>query len=249
MNQIELNIMRGMVSVLNEAKSIMTDEQLAVRLNDLVIFESETGVVLLNSPNCSIDVCSIVNASEIKNGRLKEYQSIDDIVEFSNKKELFAYVDTDGLDMVISYANGYIENIQVENVNNVILESIFALGIPYCNPSIADFKIKGKLVILDKPTFYVTEIIDGFCNTLQGNLRVAQNLGFDIIPNWSFATLNPKSFQSSVDYVLEYAKENDIPCNGIVFKLNDIEYGKMLSVMGCDACDGIVISRKGDSVL
>ena len=151
MNKIKLNIMRGMVSVLNEAKSIMTDEQFAVRSNDLVTFEAETGVVLLNSPNCIADIRPIVNAAEIKNDRLKEYQDIKDVVEFSNNKDLFAYVDVDGLDMIVTYANGYINSIQIEDVNDAILESIFALGIPYCNSAIADFSIKGKLVILDKP--------------------------------------------------------------------------------------------------
>lgn len=244
MNKIELNIMRGMVSVLNEAKSIMTDEQFAVRSNDLVTFEAETGVVLLNSPNCIVDIRSIVNVMEIKNDRLKEYQDIKDIVEFSNKKDLFAYVDVDGLDMIVTYANGYIKSIQIEDINDVILESVFALGIPYCNSAIADFSIKGKLVVLDKPVFYATEIINGFCDTLQGNLHIAMDLGFDVVQNWSFATLNPKSFQDSISYIFENVEEDGIPCNGIVFKLNDIERNKMLSIMSCDFYDGIIIKRK-----
>lgn len=249
MNQVELNIMKGMVSILNEAKSIMTNEQFAVRSNDLVVLEAETGVVLLNSPNCVVDVRSIVNTLEIKNDRLKEYQGIKDIIEFSNQKELFAYVDVDGLDMIITYVNGNIENIQIENINNTILESIFALGIPCCGLENASYSIKGKLIILDKPIFYVTEIINGGCNTLQGNLNIARGLGFDIVPNWSFATLNPKHFQNSVNYIFEHAEEDGIPCNGIVFKLNDIAYGEMLNLMCYDAHEGIIIKRKGDSIL
>ena len=244
MTHIELDIMKGMVSILNEAKSIMTEEQLANRLNDLAILESETGVVLLNSPNCTVDISSIVNALELKNDRLKECQDIKDIAEFSNKREMIAYMDVNGLDMVITYANGYIDSIQIESVDNIVLESVFSLGIPYCNPAMVDFCIKGKLVILDNPVFYVTEIINGFCDTLQGNLRIARDLGFDIVPNWSFATLNPKSFHNSVNYIFENAEEDGIPCSGIVFKLNDIEHSKMLSVMSCDACNGIVMRRR-----
>ena len=69
-------------------------------------------------------------------------------------------------------------------------------------------------------------------------------LGFDVVPHWSFTTLNPKSFQGSVDYIFDYAEEDGIPCNGIVFKLNDIEHGKMLRVMSCDFYDGIIIRKK-----
>lgn len=244
MNPIELDIMKGMVSILNEAKSVMTEEQFAVRSNDLVLLEAETGVVLLNSPNCAVDVRSIVNELEIKNDRLKEYQDIKDIVELSNQKELLAYVDVDGLDMIVTYTDGRIESIQIESVNDTVMESVLAVGIPYCSSEIANCNIKGKLVILDKPIFYVTEIINGGSNMHKNNLSIAMGLGFDVVPHWSFTTLNPKSFQGSVDYIFDYAEEDGIPCNGIVFKLNDIEHGKMLRVMSCDFYDGIIIRKK-----
>ena len=169
MNPIELDIMKGMVSILNEAKSVMTEEQFAVRSNDLVLLEAETGVVLLNSPNCAVDVRSIVNELEIKNDRLKEYQDIKDIVELSNQKELLAYVDVDGLDMIVTYTDGRIESIQIESVNDTVMESVLAVGIPYCSSEIANCNIKGKLVILDKPIFYVTEIINGGSNMHKNN--------------------------------------------------------------------------------
>lgn len=244
MNQIELDIMKGMVSILNEAESIMTEEQIAVRSNDLAILEAETGVVLLSSPNCAVDVLSIVNVLEVKNDKLKEYQDVKDIIELSKQKEMFAYVDADGLDMIVTYTNGHIESIQVESINEAILESISALGIPYCRPEIANYSIKGKLVILDNPVFYATEIIAGGCNKLKDNLIIAKSIGFDVVPNWCFTTLNPKSFQNSIDYIFEYAEEDGVPCGGIVFKPNDIEYGKMLSVMSCDACNGIIMRKK-----
>ena len=151
--------------------------------------------------------------------------------------------------MVVTYVNGSIENIQIENIDEDVLESIFALGVPYCGLENVNCSFKGKLVILDKPIFYVTEVINGGCNTLKNNLSVAKRFGFDVVPNWSFTTLNPKSFKSSVDYIFEYAEENNIPCNGIVFKQNDIEYGEMLNVMSCDACNGIIIKREGGFAL
>lgn len=252
MNQIELDIMKSMVSILNEAsqahhnaKPIMTDEQFAIRSNDLVHLEAETGVVLLNSPNCIVDVQSIVNTLETKEDRLKECRDIKDIIEFSNQKELLAYVDVNGLDMIVTYTNGKIESIQIASMSDAVLDSVFAVGIPYCSPEIVNCSIKGKLVVIDSPVFYATEVVEGGHNTLKDNLSVAKNLGFNVVPNWSFLTLNPKSFQNSVDYIFECAEEDNIPCNGIVFKMNDIECGKMLRVMS--AYDGIIIKRKGDS--
>jgi NAD-dependent DNA ligase len=57
MNQIELDFMKGMVSILNDAaesyyngKAIITNEQYDVRFEDLKQLEEETGVVFANSP-------------------------------------------------------------------------------------------------------------------------------------------------------------------------------------------------------
>ena len=62
MNKIELDIMKGMVSILNEASEayyntgnpIMSDEQFDMRLADLKQFEEETGFVLANSPTINV---------------------------------------------------------------------------------------------------------------------------------------------------------------------------------------------------
>ena len=62
MNAIELDMMRGMVSILNEASNayyntgspIMTDEQFDARLADLKQLEEETGFVLTNSPTQNV---------------------------------------------------------------------------------------------------------------------------------------------------------------------------------------------------
>lgn len=57
MNQIELDFMKGMVSILNDAaeayykgEAIITNEQYDVRLEDLKQLEEETGVIFANSP-------------------------------------------------------------------------------------------------------------------------------------------------------------------------------------------------------
>lgn len=255
MNEIELKMMKGMVDILNEASEayrngnpILTDEQFSMRSNDLVCFEAETGVVLLNSPNCTTNVESIVKTLEIKSDTLKECQDINDIVEFANQKELIAYIDVNGLDMIITYVDGRIDNIKVSNIDEYILNMICNLSIPYCASENINCDIKGKVVCVSgKSIFYATEAVRGGLSTLRGNFDKMIDLGFDVVPNWNFTTLNSKSFQNSVDYIFEHAEEDNIPCNGIVFKLNDIEYSKMMSVMSCDACNGIIIRKKGNS--
>ena len=63
MNSIELDFMKGMVSILNEVNEvynntgemIITDEQYNIRLEDLKQLEEETGVVFVNSPTIKTD--------------------------------------------------------------------------------------------------------------------------------------------------------------------------------------------------
>ena len=73
MNQIELDMMKGMVSILNEAcdayyntgNPIMTDEQYDMRLEDLRQLEEETGVVFANSPTQRVGYRVLTELKEI----------------------------------------------------------------------------------------------------------------------------------------------------------------------------------------
>lgn len=50
--------------------------------------------------------------------------------------------------------------------------------------------------------------------------------GFDVVP-WIKAK-NSTSYQTAIDFCLEKAKINGCPCDGVVFKINDIKYGESL---------------------
>ena len=67
MESYELNIMKGMVSVLNIMKErpILTEEQYKERLADLKQFEDDTNFMFANSPNCPIDVQSVVEVQRV----------------------------------------------------------------------------------------------------------------------------------------------------------------------------------------
>ena len=46
---------------------------------------------------------------------------------------------------------------------------------------------------------------------------------------------------------MRYAKENGYPCDGIVFKFDDIEYGKSLGQTSHHMKNGIAFKRKDDT--
>lgn len=101
-----------------------------------------------------------------------------------------------------------------------------------------------SLVSCNKLKFFLWNVVDGNDNNLYQNIYDAQELGFDVVPHWHTSTLNIKKLQSSVDYVFEYAKEERLPCDGVVFKYNDIEYGKSLGVTKKYSKDGIIYKVK-----
>lgn len=107
-----------------------------------------------------------------------------------------------------------------------------------------------SLVAKRRLSFYAWDIIDGGNNSLKDNLNEAKELGFDIVPFWYMPTssnaFHPKNLQSNIDYVFDYAEEEGFPCDGVVFKFNDIEYGKSLGATSHHFKNGIAYKRKDD---
>lgn len=113
----------------------------------------------------------------------------------------------------------------------------------------------GSLAVLDtslvakrRLRFYGWNVVDGGGNSLKDNLVEAKELGFDIVPYWfnpnTSNALNPKNLQGNIDYVFEYARDSGYPYDGIVFKFNDIEYGKSLGSTNHHFKDGIAYKPK-----
>jgi DNA ligase (NAD+) len=107
-----------------------------------------------------------------------------------------------------------------------------------------------SLVTKRKLRFYGWDIIEGGGNSLKDNLTEAKELGFDIVPFWfngnSSYALDTKNLQSNIDYVFEYARDNGFPCDGAVFKFNDIEYGKSLGATSHHFRNGIAYKAKDE---
>jgi DNA ligase (NAD+) len=86
----------------------------------------------------------------------------------------------------------------------------------------------------------------GSTNYLKCNLDEARYLGFEVVPFWSATNLDPKKLQGTLDYVFEYASEEGVPCDGVVFKFDDIEYGKSLGNTSHHFRNGIAYKAKDD---
>lgn len=117
----------------------------------------------------------------------------------------------------------------------------------------------GTLSVLDTSlvakrnlSFMVWDVIEGGnSKKLKDNLNEAKELGFDVVPSWlngnSANALNPENLQSNIDYVFDFAVDEGLPNDGVVFKFNDIEYGKSLGATSHHFRNGIAYKRKDDT--
>lgn len=289
MNAIELDMMRSMVSILNEAseayyntgKPIMTDAQFDARLADLRLLEEETGVILSNSPTINVGARVLTELNEVEHSvpmlSLEKCHSVEEIIEFANNKDLVASIKLDGLTCRLTYENGVLvraetrgngyvgsdvtehvkrfknvplkinkEGIYVVDGEAIITDEDFAEVNKDGEYKNSRNLASGTLSVLDtslvakrKLRFFAWDVIIGGGNSLSDNLDEAAKLCFDVVPYWSNVNLEAKKLQSTLDYIFEYAEEDGFPCDGIVFKFNDVEYGKSLGATSHHFKNGI----------
>ena len=296
MNQIELDMMRGMVSILNEASDayyntgnpIMTDEQFDARLEDLRQLEEETGFVLANSPTHNVGAKVLTELNEITHSHpmlsLEKCHTVEELVKFANNKELIASIKLDGLTCSLTYKDGVLVSAETRGngyVGSDITEHVKQFkNVPFKINKEGTYIVDGEAIITDedfaevnkdgeyknsrnlaagtlavldtslvskrKLRFLAWDIIEGGSNNLKDNLNEAKELGFDVVPFWSAINLDPKKLQNTIDYVFDYAKDEGLPTDGIVFKFNDIEYGKSLGRTEHHFKNGIAYKAKDD---
>lgn len=301
MNEIERNLMKGMVSILNEAAEayyntgspIMSDEMYDMRLEDLRQMEEETGFSFSNSPTHRVGAKVLTELQEVNHVypmlSLDKCHNINELLKFINNKETIASIKLDGLTCRLTYKDGVL--VLAETRGNGVVGSDITehvkqfLNVPMKIQKDDVYIIDGEAIILDEDfaeinqngeyknsrnlasgslavldtslvakrrmRFYGWEVVEGgISNELRNNLSEAGALGFDIVPNWFNANtdvaLNPSNLQSNIDYVFEYAKNEGFPCDGVVFKYNDIEYGKSLGSTSHHHRSGIAYKAKDE---
>ena len=296
MNAIELDMMRGMVSILNEASDayyntgnpIMTDEQFDMRLNDLRQLEEETGFVLSNSPTHNVGAKVLTELNEVEHSHpmlsLEKCHTVEELIKFADNKELVSSIKLDGLTCSLTYENGILTRAETRgngHVGSDITEHVKQFkNVPIKINKDGIYIIDGEAIITDedfaevnkdgeyknsrnlasgtlsvldtslvakrKLRFYAWDIINGGCNSLKDNLIEASELGFNVVPFWSVANLDPKKLKGTIDYIFDYAKEEGLPTDGIVFKFDDIEYGKSLGATSHHFRNGIAYKAKDE---
>ena len=299
MNAIELNIMKGMVSILNEASEayyntgtpIMSDEQFDMRLEDLRQMEEETGFILSNSPTQRVGARVLTELKEVAHNHpmlsLEKCHTVEELIKFANNKELVASIKLDGLTVSLAYADGVLVSAETRgngHVGSDITEHVKQFkNVPMKINKMGRYIVDGEAIITDEDfaevnnngeyknsrnlaagtlavldtslvakrrlMFFAWDIVDGGGNNLNDNLNEAKELGFDVVPHWfnnAANGLNPKNLQSNIDYVFDFAKEEGLPCDGIVFKFNDVEYGKSLGATSHHFRNGIAYKAKDE---
>lgn len=299
MNAIELDMMKGMVSILNEASNayyntgnpIMTDAQFDARLADLRQLEEETGFVFANSPTQNVGYKVLTELKEVGHDypmlSLEKCHSVEELIKFANNKELVASIKLDGLTCRLTYENGLLVRAETRGngyVGSDITEHVKQFkNVPLKINKEGTYIVDGEAIITDSDFAEVNkngeyknsrnlasgtlavldtslvakrrlrllawDVIEGGANSINDNLNEAKELGFDVVPHWfnnSTTGLNPKNLEGNIYYIFDYAKEEGLPTDGIVFKFNDIEYGKSLGATSHHFRNGIAYKAKDE---
>ena len=298
MNEIEKDIMLGMINILNQASQayysgnpIMTDAQFDTRLEDLKQLEKETGIVFSNSPTINVGAKILTELNEVIHSvpmlSLEKCHTVEELIKFANNKELVASIKLDGLTCRLTYENGALVRGETRGngyVGNDVTEHIKRFkNVPLKIDKKCTYVIDGECIITDddfmevnkndefknsrnlaagtlsvldtslvakrKLSFYAWDVVEGgIANKLKDNLNEAKTLDFDVVPSWVATNLDPKNLQDNIDFVFEFATSEGLPTDGVVFKFNDIEYGKSLGKTEHHFKNGIAYKAKNEEV-
>lgn len=100
-----------------------------------------------------------------------------------------------------------------------------------------------------KLRWYAWEVIEGskYPESFTSSLMEANDLGFETVPfaNLKWAELN---IQEAIDFFLDEAEKENLPQDGVVFKYEDVKYGKSLGSTSHHFNNGIAFKVFNESV-
>lgn len=100
-----------------------------------------------------------------------------------------------------------------------------------------------------KLRWYAWEVVEGskYPESFTSSLMEANDLGFETVPfaNLTWAELN---IQEAIDFFLDEAKKENLPQDGVVFKFEDVAYGKSLGSTSHHFNNGIAFKVFNESV-
>lgn len=100
-----------------------------------------------------------------------------------------------------------------------------------------------------KLRWYAWEVVEGskYPESFASSLMEANDLGFETVPfaNLTWAELN---IQEAIDFFLDEAKKENLPQDGVVFKFEDVAYGKSLGSTSHHFNNGIAFKVFNESV-
>lgn len=100
-----------------------------------------------------------------------------------------------------------------------------------------------------KLSWYAWEVVEGDSNnSFYKRLLNAQNLGFDVVPCYNITINEFNQLQIHIDNFINIAEKENLPQDGVVFKFDDVEYGKSLGNTSHHFRNGIAYKVFNNSV-
>ena len=277
----------------NTGQPIMSDTEFDSKLNELQNLESETGIILSNSPTQNVGSVVLKTIPEVIHKTpmlsLDKCHSVEEIIDFAKGHDLVASVKLDGISCRLIYQDG--ELIRAESrgngeIGNDITEHAKQFrNVPlHINKEgtyvidgealikLNDFKevnkdgeyknsrnlTAGTLSSLDtsvvkdrKISWYAWEIVEGAAwineSSFFNRLAEANSLGFNVVPNIS--EIDESEYNTVIDRLLKIAEDMHLPQDGVVFKFDDIKYGKSLGNTNHHFRNGIAWKAPNNDVI
>ena len=103
-----------------------------------------------------------------------------------------------------------------------------------------------------KLSWYAWEVVEGYkeeVNSFYLNLIEANALGFDVVPMCDVSTYEFNNLQKIIDSMSKVAEEKFLPQDGVVFKFDDVKYGKSLGNTSHHFRNGIAWKAANNDVI